>query len=208
MDNKPFFSIIITTFNRANIIERSLNSLLNQFETDWEAIIIDDGSTDNTKEKIKKYLSNNIKYFFQNNLGAANAKNTGIELSSGKYITFLDSDDEYKENHLYVRKKFLEQFKCIEFLYGGVEIIGNQFVPDIKNPTKKIHLSDCVIGGSFFIKKEIIKLLNGFPVVEFGEDKLLFDKAKNLNLFFANFMEQTYIYHRDTKNSTCNNLIK
>jgi glycosyltransferase involved in cell wall biosynthesis len=92
----PFFSVIITTYNRADLLVRALDSLICQTENDWEAIIIDDGSNDDTAERISPFLNSEkrIVYIRQQRRGASVAKNTGIFLSKGKYITFLDSDDE------------------------------------------------------------------------------------------------------------------
>jgi glycosyltransferase involved in cell wall biosynthesis len=89
----PFFSIIICTFNRASLLKRALRSLKKQSFQDFEVILVDDGSTDATKNVVKKYK--NVKYFFIKKSGLVKSRNFGVSKSTGKYITFLDSDDEY-----------------------------------------------------------------------------------------------------------------
>jgi glycosyltransferase involved in cell wall biosynthesis len=101
-EEKILFSIIIPTYNRANIIRQAIKSVLAQTYTNWELIIVDDGSTDNTKEIISSYSNNDnrIKSFFQINKGRSAARNKGIELSVGEYLCFLDDDDYYLINFL------------------------------------------------------------------------------------------------------------
>ena len=102
--SKPFFSIVIPTFNRSKIISRSVDSVLRQTFSDYEIIIIDNGSNDNTDELIrKKYKDAKIKYFYQEGSGSpANPRNKGIDLAKGRWICFLDSDDEWFPNKLEV----------------------------------------------------------------------------------------------------------
>jgi glycosyltransferase involved in cell wall biosynthesis len=96
----PFFSVIIPTYNRATKITTTIQSVINQQFKDWELIIIDDGSTDNTAEVIAKIDDPRIKYFFQKNSERSISRNNGFQKSRGKFICFLDSDDLYCENHL------------------------------------------------------------------------------------------------------------
>ena len=98
----PFFSIITPTFNRGHILPRAIKSVLNQTFKDWELIIVDDGSTDNTSEIVKEFLRDKrIKYIkLERNQGVGKARNKGIELSTGKFIIPLDSDDVLLENAL------------------------------------------------------------------------------------------------------------
>jgi len=151
-----FFSVIIPTYNREKLILRALTSLLSQTEKNFEAIIIDDGSTDNTYTVIKEiFLKNyNFIYICNSNHGLAFSRNLGMNHASGKYITFLDSDDEYEPDHLETRKKILSENHDIELLHGGLKIIGNQDIPDKNNPVQSIHVNDCIVGGTFFIKRE------------------------------------------------------
>lgn len=99
------FSIIIPSYNRAHFIGTAIKSVQNQTYTNWEVIVIDDGSTDSTKEIVKQFIKTDdrIKYFYQENNGRSSARNIGIEKSRGDYICFLDDDDYYMEN-------FLEEF--------------------------------------------------------------------------------------------------
>lgn len=201
----PFFSVIITTYNRAALLKRALNSLLAQTETDWEAIIIDDGSTDHTEFEACAYRSQQVKYFRQESRGASEAKNRGMYLSKGKFVTFLDSDDEYHPTHLESRKIVLMKTQ-IDFLHGGVKVIGNQFVPDRFNYGKLVPLSECAIGGTFFIRKNLGLLLKGFRSLPLGSDGDLLERASQQNIFIAKTDLPTYIYHRENSNSITNNL--
>ncbi len=114
----PFFSIILPTFNRSDFIETAVQSVLGQEIKDWELIIVDDGSTDNTGEIIKKYLSDpRIKYHYQSNQERSKARNNGIDLATGKFICFLDSDDQYLPNHLSVLQQMIKENQYKPALY-------------------------------------------------------------------------------------------
>ena len=104
--NKPFFSIIIPTYNRANLISISIESVLKQTFTDFELIIVDDGSTDNTSEVVGNYTDNRIFYYKKVNEERGAARNYGIKKSCGEYVNFLDSDDFFDANHLEVAYNF------------------------------------------------------------------------------------------------------
>jgi len=110
MRKEPLISVIIPTYNREKIIERAINSVINQTYKNWELIIVDDGSTDNTKKVLEPYLKNNkIKYFHNKNKGVSAVRNFGIKKAQGEYIAFLDSDDEFVKEKL--RKQLNEMMK-------------------------------------------------------------------------------------------------
>ncbi len=201
----PFVSIILPTFNRANLIERSIKSVINQTYKNWELLIVDDGSSDNTFQIIKPYISkfDNIRYLYHNNKKLPLTLNTGIIAAIGKVITFLGSDDEYKPLHLQLRVDLFSQ--GIEFIHGGVEVIGNPYVKDKNDLSKLIHLDECTIGGTFFIKKDLLERLNGFKNILYSEDSELFERAEKLtNIIKVDY--PTYIYYRDTEDSICNTI--
>ena len=206
--SQPMFSVIIPTYNRADLLVRALKSLIGQTEKDWEGIIVDDGSTDDTFSQIRCYLApgSGIKYFRKRHGGEARSKNYGIKISTGKFITFLDSDDEYSPVHLESRKDFLLQNPEIKFLYGGVKILGNQYVPDKNNPSSSISLKDCVIGGTFVIERKTILSLKGFRNYILGPDSDLYERALKKKIYTAEIKVPTYIYHHENPDSITNTL--
>jgi glycosyltransferase involved in cell wall biosynthesis len=204
---KPFFSVIIAVYNRENHIAKAIESLLAQRFQNWEAIIVDDGSNDGTLNVIKEYNSDKrIKIIeLPNNKGVASARNKGIEFANGDYLTFLDSDDWYKVNHLQSRYNILNE-NNIDLLHGGVEIIGKQMVPDKNDTTKDIDLSDCVIGGTFFINISTSESLAHFDnSIQYSEDSDLFDKFVDKGKTIVKTNLKTYVYNRTLDDSICSN---
>jgi glycosyltransferase involved in cell wall biosynthesis len=201
-------SVILTVYNRELYLQRSIDSLVNQNFSNWELIAIDDGSTDNSLNVLREYEMKfpNIKILRQENRGIAPSRNRGIFLSSGKYITFLDSDDEYESSHLIKRISFLNDHPEIDLLFGGVKIIGNQFVRDKDNPQKFIHLSNCFIGGTFFGKRKVFIELSGFKDLVYSEDSDFIIRAEN-KFKIQKFDLPTYIYHRELSDSLTNNYV-
>lgn len=207
---QPMFSVVITTRNRASLLKRAINSLISQTERDWEAIIVDDGSTDDTYKHILGLIAPclSIRYFWKHHSGAVPSRNFGIRVSQGRFVTFLDSDDEYHSLHLEYRRRFINRNPDVRFLFGGVKITGNQYVPDKNNPSKRIHLKDCLVGGTFVIEREALLSLDGFRVITLGSDSDLFERAKKAGITLAEIKHPTYIYHRDNQDSITNRLLK
>lgn len=104
----PQVSVIIPTFNRAQFISRATHSVIKQTFRDFELIIIDDGSTDNTKEiiELNKYR---LRCYFQENKGVSAARNLGIQKAAGEYIAFLDSDDAWRKQKLALQMAFFDE---------------------------------------------------------------------------------------------------
>lgn len=99
----PFFSIVIPTYQRAHLIRTAVESVQAQTFTDWELIIIDDGSSDGTAAALSPLLSDTrIRYHWQPNAGRSAARNEGIGMATGHYVCFLDSDDMWLPDHLEV----------------------------------------------------------------------------------------------------------
>lgn len=94
MKSKPIFSIILPTYNRAHCIERAVKSVINQTISDWELIVVDNNSTDNTEEIVSSMRDSRILFLkVENNGVVAKSRNKGVILSSGDFVAFLDSDD-------------------------------------------------------------------------------------------------------------------
>ena len=120
----PTVSIIIPTYNRAGLISECIESVLRQTYKDFEIIVVDDGSDDNT-EDILKVFKDTIKYIRQENAGVSAARNRGIRESSGRYVAFLDSDDIWLEDKLELQTDFLEKNPDIVMVCGnGIYLDG------------------------------------------------------------------------------------
>ncbi len=96
----PFFSVIIPVYNREKLIVKSIGSVLGQSFSDFELIVVDDGSSDGTEVAVKKFKDGRLRYVRQSNAGPAAARNRGIRESRGKYLAFLDSDDWWLDGKL------------------------------------------------------------------------------------------------------------
>ena len=126
MTNLPLVSIIMPTFNRAELIGESLDSVLSQSYLNWECIIVDDGSTDATATIVESYLikDKRFRYFYKENEGAALAKNHAIEKSKGEYILPLDSDDLIDASLLFKAVNVFEKNKEISLVYCEAKLFG------------------------------------------------------------------------------------
>lgn len=111
-------SVVIPAYNRAKVICRAIESCLNQTYEDIEVIVVDDGSSDNTKEVIAAIDDNRLRYIYQDNAGACAARNRGIELAQGEYIAFQDSDDEWHTDKLEKQMAALTEMKA-DFVFCG-----------------------------------------------------------------------------------------
>lgn len=98
----PEVSVIIPCYNHGHYLPHAVNSVLAQTFTDWEAIIVDDGSTDNTREVAAQFTDERVRYVHQENRGLSGARNTGIRAAQGAYLAFLDADDEWEPRFLRV----------------------------------------------------------------------------------------------------------
>lgn len=114
MENKPFFSIIIPAYNRGYILTETIRSIQDQSFSNWEVIVVDDGSKDNTREIVEQLASNDarIRYVYQQNAERSAARNNGAEHSKGVYLMFLDSDDKYADGHLEKLHTFIQEKGC------------------------------------------------------------------------------------------------
>ena len=138
---QPEISVILCTYNRANYLNDCIESVIHQTYENWELVIVDDGSEDNSFEVIQPYIQkfNNIRYLKHQNRKLGLSKNAGIQASFGKYITFIDSDDTYKLNHLESRWLYMQIYPGIDLIEGGFFSEEEVFVADYFQPGKIIN---------------------------------------------------------------------
>lgn len=178
------FSVIIPAYNAEKFITRSLNSVLNQTYKDFEIIVVNDGSTDKTKEVVGQINDERIKVINKNNEGVSVARNTGIKNSIGDYICFLDADDEFLPNHLqhlqnlilkYPDWTFFSTAFCMTQIKDSSICIRPQVthcVQTYKNVVKvMLNKSELIWTGCICIKKEMFNKYGLFePGIKLGED--------------------------------------
>jgi glycosyltransferase involved in cell wall biosynthesis len=130
---KPLVSVIIPTYNRAEFIAETVESVLNQTYSNIETIIVDDGSTDNTRDVLKKY-QDKIDYIYQDRSERSKARNEGVRHSQGDYIAFLDSDDVWFPTKIEKQVQILDEKPVVGVVYTGVQYIdthGDPYVGEI-----------------------------------------------------------------------------
>lgn len=147
-------SIIMPTYNCAKFIGKTIESIIAQTYENWELIIVDDCSKDNTEEVVSEYKDNRIKYHrLENNSGAAVARTEAMKKASGSYMAFLDSDDLWKKDKLEKQLEFMNKnnynFTCTE--YEQIDEDGNKLNKVIKVKKRADYnriLLDCPVGNS------------------------------------------------------------
>lgn len=204
--NPPLFSIIIATYNRAHLLDRAVRSVIAQKFPSWELILVDDGSIDDTRQVLEKFVSiQRISCHFRPHKGLAASRNFGAGKAQGTFLTFLDSDDEYQEGHLALRAEQIKRHPEIDFFHGGVSVIGSPYLPDAEDPEKKVHVSQYPLGGTFFVRRSIFLELGGFPERGFAEDLAFFKIISASGCSCQKLDFPTYVYYRTEKDSLTNN---
>ncbi len=120
----PKVSVVIPTFNRAHYVVETINSVLAQTLKDLEVIVVDDGSTDNTREAVEKF-GDPVKYVYQNNGGVASASNAGFRSSTGEYVGLLGDDDLWLSNKLEVQVKELDRNPQLGFVCSQADVFND-----------------------------------------------------------------------------------
>ncbi|MDD4938655.1 MAG: glycosyltransferase [Candidatus Omnitrophica bacterium] len=124
MNEKPGISVIIPTYNRAQYIREAIDSVLEQSCKDWEIIVVDDGSTDNTRDILKAYAK--VRYIYQKNKGPGAARNLGVRNSRAEHIAFLDSDDLWLPEKLKKQREVLESRPELAFVCSQTCVIDDK----------------------------------------------------------------------------------
>jgi glycosyltransferase involved in cell wall biosynthesis len=164
---RPAFSIIIPTFNRATLVLGAIQSVLAQTFADFELIVVDDGSTDNTREIIESNDDPRLRYIRQENKGVSAARNAGVAISNGKYVTFLDSDDEVLPTWLAHFAQAFNQDKTGIVCCGcrivrqdeperGEEVLSRDYGALFS------HKKGLFLAGTFSLRRELFEAVGGY----------------------------------------------
>lgn len=188
-------------------IKRAIDSVLNQDFQNFELIIIDDGSKENNRELLLECVEKNedkLIYIRHSNRGQSESINRGVLNCVGEYITILDSDDEYKPNHLSACLLAIDNYDLICSKSATVvDDIKDFYVPDKNDLTKLIHLDNSVLFGTLFGRKKVFSMINFRS--GFAADADFYEKAK-LNFRVKKADLRTYIYYRNIPTSICSSI--
>jgi|GEM_PF-922159 len=211
MHKKPLVSIIIPFHNRKDWVTESINSVINQTYSNWEIILVDDGSND--KNKIPSEILNNSKItlIIQENKGPSSARNIGIKNAKGKYIAFLDSDDIFLPKKLEDQIQFMENNPEISLSYTSYQYMDeNKNFLEINNLASRNAyypevIFQCLIATpTVMVKKEILKddlMFN--ETIKIGEDVILWSNI--LKKYAGKGIDKPLTYVRKHSMSTAFN---
>ena len=205
-----FASVIITTYNRADaFLIRAINSVINQqTQYVYEIIVVDDNGFDSVKQKeteilLDQYIATGtIKYLpQQNNTGACIGRNVGATHAIGKYIFFLDDDDEFMPNKIQVQTDFLENNKAFDGCLAGFKRFeNNKEIIAKSNHATVGNFVNFVINGNFFtpmlcIKKDSLLKFGGFQNIERFQDRYMMLHALSKGLQFECINDSLHIMY-------------
>lgn len=165
-NNQKLLSVIIPFHNRTDLLIKTINSLTKELSSNYELLLIDDGSKENAFDQIKKYLKSNIKYFKINHSERGYARNYGVYKANGMYVNFFDSDDLALDNHFSSFKSFINDNNFPNIFANSHIIKRNREIKVIQKGilNKKIFKQNILSCNSVFIKK------NFFLEYKFSED--------------------------------------
>ena len=168
----PKIAVIVATFNRAALLQRALVSALQQTFTDFELIVVDDGSRDDTAEVLAGVAAQDprVRVVHQANAGLAAARLNGFRHSCAEWVTFLDDDDRVLPQHLASRLELTGRFPRVDLWQGGFQTEGDPWVVDYFDRAKLIHTDAVVVGATFFMRRQVFEELGGFRPLPFGDD--------------------------------------
>jgi glycosyltransferase involved in cell wall biosynthesis len=203
----PLVTVILPVYNRRHLIERALRSLSLQTFTDWELLIVDDGSSDGLEQLVLPLVQQHPqwRYLKHSNRKLSATRNIGLQAGLGYYATFLDSDDEYRPTHLESRVQYLCDHPEVDILHGGVELAGpekSHYVEDAFHPGEKIHLSQCVIGSTLFGKRQAFLDAGGFRIQAYAAESELLPRLQR-DYTVRKVDDPTYVYHTGLPDSIC-----
>lgn len=170
ISDSPLISVVVATHNHAHFLPECLGSIKSQTYSNYELIVVDNGSTDNTKEVIGNLAWDKLNYYYQNDTGSvAGPRNTGIKLAKGEYIAFLDSDDLWYSQKLKKTTEVLENDPGIDILSHymwlkrqGKENLLLKVGPLKKNMFKFLLTLNRLLGSATVVKRDVLMEIGGF----------------------------------------------
>lgn len=196
-------SVLMSVYNTDFcFVKRAIDSVLNQDYPFFELIIVDDGSNSGLEKPLLNYVKkheDNITYLRHKNCGQAQSINKAVKICEGKYIAFIDSDDEYKPNHL---STCIASIQENDLIATHTDTIVNRFedyfVPDKYDCKNNIHVDDCILFATLFGKTEVFKSVSFKSM--YAADSDFYEQASK-KYQVRKLPNRTYIYYRNHSNS-------
>jgi glycosyltransferase involved in cell wall biosynthesis len=183
-ENRPTVSVILPTYNRAHLVDRAIQSVLDQTYQDFEVIIVSDCSTDNTDEVVNAYRDPRIVYIRHNqNKGGSAARNTGIGVAKGEYIAFLDSDDEW------LPEKLEKQIKIFKTLSPEVGLVYTDMLRVHNNGSIEYWNSPTVTQGEIIDSEKLEYHVFGIGIQSTLIKRECFEKVGIFDEEFPRFID-------------------
>jgi len=199
----PSFSIVIPTFNRGDKVLRAIQSVLDQNSENWQLILVDDGSTDDTQQVIAPLINRpEIRYYFQENQGVSQARNLGAAKATKEWLIFLDSDDELTQNALSLFKEQIQKNPEVDIFVAGRDR-KTSMGSEIRIPKEGEY--SAMLSGTFCLRSSIFQKAGGYdPRFTFGENTELFHRIYQLDITRYFIPEVSLIYHESTSGGSKN----
>ena len=198
MANNPLISVLIPTYNNGKYIKQAIESVYAQSYDNIEIIVIDDGSTDNTKEVLKRYK--NIKYFYIEHKGIPFARNVALEKAKGEYIAFLDSDDYWLPEKLNTQIQYFKDHPNCEIVFTKYEnFFEEENIKKNKRAIneKKREAMEHHILPSALIKKSLFEKYGVFDEnFQIGEDSEFIYRMTKKGVNFNYFIDKVFYMRR------------
>lgn len=211
MSEQPFFSVIIPTYNRASVLGSAIKSVLSQSYEDFELLVIDDGSTDNTLELFKDFPDSRLRYFRQENKGVSSARNKGAMESRGHFLIFLDSDDSCTNKWL---EDFIRIIKIDDCCIAYCDVLkiatdNSRKISSAKNPYGKGNNTGIDLPGSWTVSRTVFFEAGMYDEkIRFGENNELRLRMNKI-IRVASFVSQAnFIYYESNIGGSKNNYNK
>lgn len=215
MTSQPLISILMPAYNAATYVVEAIQSVTSQGYPNWELIIIDDGSTDDTKALVHTFQDSRIRYLYQENQGVSAARNKALELMQGDFFCFLDADDCFPENALAKQLDYMLQHPDCTILGGLVRISNTNlsntlrfFQPTFSgNPFREyVRLKNtCFFGITGFVRRTSDQVYRFQTEITHGEDLLFYiDLTANPSTQFNSCSFETYICRSSNTSAMAN----
>lgn len=203
MRPKVTISVLMAVYNTPyELVKRALDSVMNQDFKDFELLVIDDGSALDLSQKLIQYgmaYEDKISYIRSQNVGQSIAVNRAVHFAKGEYITIIDSDDEYKSNHL---SSCLLEMKHADLISSLTETVVSSsedyYVVDKHDLQKNIHVDDCILFATLFGKREVFKTIHFEN--RYSADSYFYEQASK-KYKVKKSPSRTYIYYRNIASS-------